>query len=91
MWWPSEFAFHVTAYMGLLGYFVAKETRRVGAKLSQIFMCVLAGSVLHLGIALAFRQTYAGHLSLGLFGLALLEFFVIVQLMVQVVRHLKSK
>ena len=91
MWWPSELVFHAVAYMGLLGYFVAKETRKVGASLSQIFTCVLAGSILHLAVVFVFRQTYGGHLGLSLFGIALVEFFVIVQAMVQAVRYLGSE
>ena len=91
MWMPSEFAFHVVAYMGILGYFVATETRKVKATFMQTALCVVAASILHLGVAFGFRQTYAGGLSFGLYGLALLEFFLIVQLMVQSISYLRSR
>jgi hypothetical protein len=90
MWYPSRFSFHVFAYLLLLDYFIARETHGVRATLAQTVTCVLTGSALHLGIAFAFRTIYGGHLTLWLFGLALVEFFAIVQLMVQAVVHLRT-
>lgn len=91
MWWPSRFAYRNVVYMGLLGYFVATETRKVKATLLQTATCVLVGSILHVGVVFTFRQTFADRFSINLFGLLLLEFLLIVQLMVQAVRYLGSR
>ena len=76
---------------GILGYFVARETHKVKATLIQSVMCVLVGSILHLGVAFAFRQTCGSRLSLGLYAVPMLEFFVIVQLMVQAILYFRAE
>lgn len=90
-WMPSRFAFRVPIYMALLGYFVARETRKVNATLVQTAICVIVASILHLGVAFAFRGTFSGPRSLGLAILVPLEIFGIVVLMVQVVRYLSRR
>jgi len=91
MWWPSAFAFRAVAYTAVLGYFVARETLKVKATLFQALMCVLVAGALHLSVAFAFRGTFSGRFGIGLWALAILEVFVIVQLMVQVVLYLRTK
>lgn len=89
MWVPSNFAFRLIAYMGLLDYFVARETHKAGATTAQIIGCVFVASMMHVAIAFTFRQTFSGHFSVTLGGLAILELFLVVQLMVFAVRHLR--
>jgi hypothetical protein len=84
----ANFAIRVPAYMALLDYFVIRETRKAKASSIQISICVTVASVLHLGTAFAFRQTFSDRFSLGLWVLIPLEIFAIVQLMVWAVRHL---
>jgi FtsH-binding integral membrane protein len=91
MWVPSTFAFRLVAYMGLLDYFVARETRKARATLPQTVGCVLVASMMHMAIAFTFRRTFSGHSSITLWGLAILELFLVVQLMVFAVRHLRPK
>jgi hypothetical protein len=91
MWMPSNFAIRAVAYIAILGYFVARETRKAKATLFQVTMCVLAAGILHLGIVYAFRETISGRFSIGLWALAVLEFFLIVQLMVYTVHYLRSR
>ena len=91
MWMPSSFVFRAVVYMAILGYFVARETRKVKATSFQAMMCVLAAGILHLAVVYVFRQTISGRFSIGLWTLAILECFLIVQLMVYAVQYLKSK
>src|SRR5437879_4077418 len=90
MWWPSTFAYRLVAYLGVLGYLVGRETRKIGATVTQMIMCVLAAWILQLGIAFAFRQTFSGRYTLGLWVLAVVGGFAIIQLMVGAVRYLRS-
>ncbi len=90
MWWPSNFEAHLVGYMLVLGYFIATEARKAGATVAQIVIFEVAGSVLYAGVAFGFRRTYAGPLSLPLFGLAVLEYFAMVRLVIYAVRQLRS-
>jgi len=91
MWMPSRFAFRTVFYTSVLGFFVARETRKVKATLVQVATCVLFAIILHLGVAFAFRQVFSDRFSASLWVLATLELFVITQLTVYVVRHLQPK
>jgi hypothetical protein len=90
MWTSSRFACRVVAYVGVLGYLVGRETRKVGATLTQSIMCALAAGILQVGIAFVFRQTFSTRYSLSLWVLWVLGGFAIVQLMVWAVRYLRS-
>jgi predicted Na+-dependent transporter len=80
----ANFAIRVPAYMAILDYFVIRETRQAKATSRQVAICVIIASVVHLGTAFAFRQTFSDHFRL----LVPLEIFAIMQLMVWAVRHL---
>jgi hypothetical protein len=77
--------------MALLDYFVIRETRKAKATLIQTVACVAIASALHLGVAFAFRQTFADRFGPGILILGVLEIFGIVQLMVQTVRYLRRR
>jgi hypothetical protein len=89
MWWPSKFEARLFGYMLILGYFVATETRKAGAAVTQVVVCVVAVCILHTGVAFGFRQTFAGPLTVQLFALAMLEYLILVKVMVWGVRRLK--
>jgi len=91
MWLPSYFAIRTAAYMGVIVYFVVKETRKVKATLAQTIICSLVASILHLGIAFMFRDILNGSFGLILWVLAVLEISLIVWLMVRAVIYLRSR
>jgi hypothetical protein len=91
MWLPSRFAFRAVGYLVILGYFVARETRKINATAFQAAVCVLIASVLHLGVALAFRGVFAGRFGAGVYLVVVVETFLIVQLMVQSVRCVNAR
>ena len=91
MWMPSRFALRTVGYTSVLGFSVARETRKVKAILVQTATCVLFAIILHLGVAFAVRQVFSDRFSPSLWILATLELFVITQLMVYVVRHLQPR
>jgi len=84
----ANFAIRVPAYMAILDYFVIRETRQARQHRDKWPFCVIIASVVHLGTAFAFRQTFSDHFRLGLWVLVPLEIFAIMQLMVWAVRHL---
>jgi hypothetical protein len=90
MWWPSTFASRVAYTTGLLMYFVARETRKMKATVAQVFAYTLFATIVHLAIVFTFRSA-AGELS-GIFFsvLAVLEMFLVFQLLMVVVRYLRS-
>jgi hypothetical protein len=88
---PARFAFRVPGYMALLDYFVIRETRKAKATSTQAAICAIIASVLHLGTAFAFRQTFSDRFNAALWVLVTLEMFAIVQLMVLAVRHLRRR
>ncbi|MGH9568100.1 MAG: hypothetical protein ACRD4F_00575, partial [Candidatus Angelobacter sp.] len=67
MWLPSSFAFRAVGYMGILGYFVVRETRKVRATVCQAIACVALASILHLAIAFWFRNIIGGRFGPTLF------------------------
>jgi hypothetical protein len=87
----STFAIRVPGYMAILDYFVIRETRKAKATSTQAAICVIIASVLHLGTAFAFRQTFSDRFNAALWVLVTLEMFAIVQLMVLAVRHLRRR
>jgi hypothetical protein len=89
LWRPSRFALRTIIYTGILGYFVGRETKRVKATLPQMAMCIAFASMLQLIVAFALRQTFSARFSGTLWILAVLEMFVITQLMVWVVQYLR--
>ena len=89
MWLPSNFVFRLVGTTALLGYFVARETRRAKATVIQAFGCTLFSVFLHLLIAFAFRQTVSQISGISFSALVGLEIFLVVQLLLQVVRYLK--
>jgi|SRR5579863_6509143 len=90
MWMPSEFAFRIVYSTALLAYFVVQQTHKVKATVVQVLACVLFASAVHLAIAFRFREAIGRLPGLGFAGWAVLEMFLLVQLLVRVVRHLKS-
>ena len=89
MWVPTRFASRLVASAALLGYFVARETRRAGATLSQRLSCVLLAIILNTVLCFVFRQAVA-QLSVWSFAaFAAIEAFFVVQLLLYVVRYLR--
>jgi hypothetical protein len=88
MWWPSKFASRVAYTTALLAYFVARETRRVKATVAQVFACVLFASVVNLAIGYGFHQAIDRLPGITFAAWAVLEIFVLVQLLVQLVLRL---
>jgi hypothetical protein len=89
MWWPTSLQFHAASYWFVLSYFIATETRKITSSVVQIIICEFIGAVLHVGVVLMFHDTLARPLGLRLFAIAIIEFFVIVEIARQVVRRLK--
>ena len=90
MWMPSRFAFDLVTTAALLGYFVIRETRKVKATVVQVVACVLLASVVHLAIGFGFQQTLDQLSGISYSVWAILEIFILVQLLVWVVQHLRS-
>lgn len=90
MWIPSKFAFRLVSTTVLLEYFVVRETRKVKATIPQVLACVLFASIVNLAIAFGFRQATSQLPGLSFSAWAVLEMFLLVQLLVWVARHLKS-
>jgi hypothetical protein len=86
MWWPSNFAYRLVAYIGVLGYLVARETRKVGATIAQTIACVSAATILQVGVAFAFRSIFSGRYTFNLWILWIVEGFLIIQAMVWMIR-----
>jgi hypothetical protein len=82
MWWPSNFVYRLVAYVGVLGYIVARETRKVGATWGRTVVLAGAAGILQVGVAFAFRKTFSGPYSLNLWLLWIVAGFTIVQLLV---------
>ena len=91
MWVPSSFAFRLVGTTALLGYFVARETRKAKATLVQTITCILLAIVIHLLIAFAFRQAVGQVSGISFSALAGLELFLVVQFLLQVLRYLRSE
>jgi hypothetical protein len=90
MWMPSKLAFRLVCTTGLLGYFVARETRKVRATLFQVLACVLVASLVHLIITIGFRQTVGQLAGIPFSVLVAFEIFFIVQLAVKAAQYLRS-
>jgi hypothetical protein len=90
MWMPSRFAFSLVTTTPLLAYFVITETRKAKATFFQAMACVLFASVVHLAIGFGFQQTVANLSGLSYSAWTVLEIFILVQLLVWVVQHLRS-
>jgi hypothetical protein len=88
MWMPSRFAFRLVYTTALLDYFVVRETRKVKAPVLRILACVVFASVVNLVIAFGFRQAIDRLPGLSFTAWAVVEMFLLVQLLVQVVQHL---
>ena len=91
MWMPSRYAFRLVTTTALLVYFVVRETRRVKATVVQMLACVLFASVVHLAIGFGFRQALGQLSGISFSAWVVFELFLLVQLLVHVIRHLKSR
>jgi len=89
MWMPSRFAFRVAYTTALTGYFVARETRIVKATYLQVIACVLFASVVQLALGLGFREAIGQLPGISFSAWAVLEVFLLLQLLVRVIQRLK--
>ena len=91
MWWPSRFAFRTAYTTILLAYFVVREAGKMKATPVQILAYILFASLVHLAIVFTFRHA-AGELSgITFAALAVFEMFFVFQLLMLVVRYLRSR
>jgi hypothetical protein len=90
MWMPSRLTFRVVCTTALLGYFVARETRKVKGAFFQVLACVLLASTVHLVVIIGFRQAVGQLAGIPFSALAAFEMFLIVQLAVKAAQYLKS-
>jgi hypothetical protein len=90
MWMPSRYAFRLVYSTALLGYFIVRETRKVKITVVQVIACVVFASVVHLAIGFGFRQPLEQLSGIGFSACVVLELFLLVQLLVQVITYLKS-
>ncbi len=90
MWVPSWFAFRIAYMTALLAYFVARETRRAKATVTQVVACVLFASVVNLVLAFSFRESVSQLRGPSFWILAVPELFLLVRLSVWIVRRLRS-
>jgi hypothetical protein len=90
MWLPANFAYRLVAYIGVLGYLVGRETRKVGANTLQVILCVIAAAVMQAGVAFCFHQTFSGRYSLILWTLWVGGGFAIIKLLVWAVELLNQ-
>ncbi len=86
---PSRFAFRAVTSLLLVGYFVAREVRKVNATFAQVVICVLAAVPLHLAVSFGFRQIVGQLPGILYAGFAAIEIFLIVELLTWVVRHFR--
>jgi hypothetical protein len=86
---PSRFAFRVVTSLLLVGYFIAREARKMKATFAEIVGCLLVAGLLNLAISFGFRQTVGQLPGILYAGLAGLETFLIVELISRVVLHSK--
>jgi hypothetical protein len=91
MWMPSRFAFRLASTTALLGYFVVREALKAKATVIQALTCALFASMLHLMIWFSFRRILGQLSGLTFSALAVIEFFLLVQLVVQGIQYLKSQ
>jgi hypothetical protein len=75
----------------LLAYFVVRETRKVKATIVQVLACALCASLMHLAIGFGFRQAIGQLSGLTFSAWAVLELFLLVQLLVRVIPRLKTQ
>jgi len=90
MWLPSKFTLRAVYTTGLLGYFIARQTRRLGARAAQVVACVLFGGIVHLAVLIGLRPTIAQLSGILFAAFATFEGFLIVELQLQVLRYLTS-
>lgn len=90
MWRPSKFTLRAVYTTALLVYFVARETRKAKATLAQVLGCILFASIVHLGIVFTFRRPVGELSGISFSALAVFEMFLVFQLMMAVVRYLRS-
>ncbi len=90
MWRPSKFTLRAAYTTVLLAYFVARETRKAKATLAQVFAGVLFASVVHLAIVFRFRQVVGELSGISFSAVAVFEMFLVFQLLMAVVRYLRS-
>lgn len=91
MWLPSRFASRTVYTTALLAYIVFRETRRMKATTIQVLACVAIAGIVHLAIAFVFRQQIEQLPGISFSGLAVLEIFVVVLLLLQALRYLRSE
>ncbi len=90
MWWPSRFASRAAYTTVVLAYFIVRETRKVKATLAQVLASVLFASIVHLAIVFTFRQALGELSGISFSALAVFEMFLLFQLLMVVVRYLRS-
>jgi hypothetical protein len=86
----SALAFRAVFSMFVVGYFVGRETRKVGATLSQVILCVLVAGALQLAIIYTVRQYVRQLPGLSFVGLVTLETFLVVNLATRALIYLKG-
>jgi hypothetical protein len=86
---PSRFAVRLVTTMVLVGYFVAREARRVTSTLAGIAVCVLVAGLLHLVISFGFRQVVGQLPGIPYAGFASIETFLIAELITRVVLYFR--
>lgn len=90
MWWPSRLTFRAAYTTVLLAYFVVRETRKMKATVVQIVSYILLASLVHLAIVFAFRHAAVEFSGIAFAALAVLEMFFVFQLLMLIVRYLRS-
>ena len=88
MWIPSRLAFNAVVFMGVLAYMVARETQKARATVIQMVTCILIACIIHVGIVFAFPQIFAKPFAAGLWLFIVLELFIVVRFIVQLVLYL---
>jgi len=86
---PSRFVLRAVYSTILLGYFVARETRKRSATLVQAVGGVLCACTVHLGILFAFRDYVDQLTGLSFSAWMVVELFILVQFSGIVIRYLR--
>ena len=87
----SGFAVRIVGSTLVVGYFVGREVRKVGATIAGVILCVVIAGVLQLALSFGFRQYVDRLSSMSYVALAALETFLIVSLATWAVSHSYGK
>ena len=91
MWMPSRLALRLVYTTILLGYFVVREIRKVKATVFQVLACLIFASVVHLAIGFVFRHAVGQLPGISFSALVVLEYFIVVQLVLQGLQYFRSQ